>query len=243
MQSSGQQPQEKIERENVEDEDTKDQAATPLYEFPADYQGLVYPPPPSYYQNMEIPTERAPLPPRPDIPDTSSRPHAVTMQAPPFTPVRYPGPQTPIKKSRKWVWIIVSIFGVGFLVTCGLCSWGGYQLFDTILKSETGATDVVNSYFQDVQKQQYAEAYQNLQIKGLTLASYTALAQASDKQNGALLSFVPEQPSVDTNSSTGPDLSKWTFTVNVTRAKKSYPALVTVVNTGGSWKITYIDRY
>jgi hypothetical protein len=243
MQSSGQQPQEKIERENAEVEDTKDQAATPLYEFPADYQGMVYPPPPSYYQNMEIPTDRAPLPPRPDIPDTSLRPQTVAMQAPPFAPVRYPGAQTPIKKSRKWVWIIISIFGVGFLITCGLCSWGGYQLFDTIIQSETGATDVVNTYFQDVQKQRYAEAYQNLQIKGLTLNSYTTLAQASDTQNGALLSFAPEQPSVDTSSSTGPDLTKWTFTVNVTRSNKSYPVLLTVENTGGSWKITYIDRY
>ncbi len=243
MQSSGQQPQEKIGRENVEVEVTKDQAATPLYEFPADYPGMVYPPPPSYYQNMEIPTKRAPLPPRPDLTGASSKPQTVAMQAPPFAPVRYQKTQKPIKKSRKWVWIIVSIFGVGFLVTCGLCSWGGYQLFDTVIKSETGATDVVNTYFQDVQKQEYVEAYQNLQISGLTLDSYTARAQASDTQNGVLLSFSPEQPTVDTNSSTGPDLSKWSFTVNVTRANKSYPVLLTVENIGGSWKITYIDRY
>ena len=40
MQSSGQQPQEKMERENVEVEDSKDQAALPLYEFPADQPGI-----------------------------------------------------------------------------------------------------------------------------------------------------------------------------------------------------------
>ncbi len=243
MQSSGQQPQEKIEREKVEVEVTEGQAATPLYEFPADYSGMAYPPPPSYYQNMDIPTERTPLPPRPDMAGVSSKPQGMAIQAPPFAPVRYPESQAPIKKSRTWVWIIVSIFGVGFLITCGLCSWGGYQLFNTVIASETGATDVVNTYFQDVQRQQYAEAYQNLQIMGLTLDSYTALAQASDTQNGVLLSFVPEQPTIDTNSSTGPDLSKWTFSVDVTRAHKSYPELLTVENTGGSWKITYIDRY
>ena len=243
MQSSGQQPQENRELEKVEVEDTKDQAVAPLYEFPADYQGMAYPPPPSYYQNMEVPSERAPLPLQPGMPGASSMPQPMAMQAPPFAPVRYPERQATIKKSRKWVWIIVSLFGVGFLVTCGLCSWGGYQLFDTVIKQESGATDVVNTYFQSVQKQQYAEAYQNLQISGLTLDSYITLARASDTQNGVLLSFAPGQPTVDTNSSTGPDLSKWTFTVDVTRANKSYPVLLTVERTGGSWKITYIDRY
>lgn len=170
-------------------------------------------------------------------------PQTVAMQAAPFVPNRYPETQATIKKSRKWVWIIVCIFGLGFLVTCGLCSWGGYQLFDTVIKQESGATDVVNSYFQNVQKQQYTEAYQSLQISGLTLDSYIAQAHTSDTQNGVLLSFTPEQPTPDTNSSSGLDLSKWTFTVNVTRAHKSYPLLLTVENTGGSWKITYIDRY
>ena len=88
-------------------------------------------------------------------------------------PTRYPEMQPPIKKSYKWVWIIVSIFGVGFLVTCGLCGWGAYQLFDTVINQETGATDVVNTYFQDVQNQRYAHAYQNLQISGLTLEDYS----------------------------------------------------------------------
>jgi len=41
MQSSGQQPKEKIERENAEVEDIKGQASSPLYEFPADQQGMV----------------------------------------------------------------------------------------------------------------------------------------------------------------------------------------------------------
>lgn len=243
MQSSGQQPQEKVERENVEVEDTQNQAATPLYEFPADPQGMVYPPPPSYYQNMEIPTLRAPLPPQPGSPGSPPLLNTVGTQTPPFAPVRYPERQPTIKKSRKWVWIIVSIFSVGFLLTCGLCSWGVYQLFDTVIKQETGATDVVNTYFQDVQHQRYAEAYQNLQISGLTLDTYTSQAQASDTQNGVLLSYVPEQPALNTNSSTGPDLSKWSYTVNITRAKKSYPVLLTVENIGGSWKITSIDRY
>src|SRR5574340_1263862 len=105
MQSSGQQPQENRERQNVEVEDARNQAVTPLYEFPTDYQGMVYPPPPSYYQNMEVPTERAPLPPGTHMPGAVAAPQTATMQAPPFAPVHYPQSQAPIKKSRKWVWI------------------------------------------------------------------------------------------------------------------------------------------
>lgn len=243
MQPSGQQPQEKMERENLEVEDSKDQAATPLYEFPADPQGMVYPPPPSYYQNMQIPETRAAFPFQPGTPGSQAQLNMVDNPAAPAGPVHYPEMQPQIKKSHKWVWIVVSIFGVGFLVTCGLCGWGAYQLFDGIIKQETGATDVVNTYFQDVQNQRYARAYQNLQINGLTLEDYMKQIQASETQNGSLLSFAVQQPTFDTNATSGPDLNKWSYTVNVTRAKTSYPVLVTVEKVGGNWKITYIDRY
>ena len=243
MQPSGQPPKEKMERENVEVEDTKDQAVSPLYEFPADQQGMVYPPPPSYYQNMQIPATQATLPFQPGAPGSQAQLNKEDVYVPASAPTHYPEMQSPIKKSYKWIWIIVSIFSVGVLVTCGLCTWGGYQLFDTVIKQETGATDVVNNYFQDVQHQRYAQAYQNMQISGLTLEGYSAQAQASDTQNGLLLSYVVGQPTFGTNSSTGPDLSQWRYTVDVTRAKNAYPVLVTVEKIGGSWKITYIDRY
>ncbi len=243
MQFSGQQPEEEIGRGDAEVESTQDQAATPLYEFPADYQGMVYPPPPTYYQNMQIPTVPAPLPPQPGTLISQPPFSTVDTQAPPSIPVRYPPTQAMIKKSRKWVWIIVSIFSVGFLVTCGLGGWGVYQLFDSVIRQETGATDAVNTYFQDVQQHRYVQAYQSLQIGGLTLEDYSKQAQASDTQNGSLLSFVLEQPTFDTNANSGPDLSKWSYTVNITRAKTSYPVLVTVEDVGGSWKITYIDKY
>ena len=251
MQSSGQQPPENVEHENAED--IKEQASSPLYEFPADQQGMIYPPPPSYYQNMQIPEVRAALPLQPgthtSLPFQSSTPgsqaqlNQMDVQIPPFPPTPYLGMQPPVKKSYKWVWIIVSIFSVGFLITFGLCGWGVYQLFNTVINQETGATDVVNNYFQDVQNQRYVHAYQNLQISGLTLEDFSKQAQTSDTQNGSLLSFVVEQPTFGTNSSTGPDLSQWRYTVDVTRAKTSYPVFVTVEKIGGSWKITYIDRY
>ena len=252
MQPSGQQPTEKIEHENAGVEDTKEQASSPLYEFPADQQAMIYPPPPSYYQNMQIPPVRTALPLQPgantSLPFQSSTPGSQAqlsptgVQVPSYPPTHYPGIQPPVKKSYKWIWIIVSIFSVAFLVTCGLCGWGFYQLFSIVYQQETGATDVVNNYFQDVQNQRYTHAYQDLQINGLTLSDYITKAQDSDTQNGSLLSFVVGQPTID-SSSTQPDLSHWRYTVDVTRAKVLYPVLVTVQKIGGGWKITYIDRY
>ena len=243
MQSSGQQPQEKTERENVEVEDSKDQAALPLYEFPAEQPGMVYPPPPSYYQNMNIPETRAALLYQTGTSTSQAPLNTVGVPVAPSGPTRYPETQPQIKKSHRWVWIVMSIFGVGFLVTCGLCGWGTYQLVDSVISQEAGATDVVNAYFQDVQNQKYGDAYQSLQISGLTVENYIGQVLASDTQNGLLLSFAIEQPTFDTNANSGPDLNKWSYTVNLTRAKTSYPVLVTVEKVGGSWKITYIDKY
>jgi hypothetical protein len=253
MQSSGQQPKEKIEHENAGFEDIQEQASAPLYEFPPDQQGIAYPPSPSYYQNMQTLPERTAFPIQPG-PNTSqsfqSSPSGsqaqfkpTDVQVPPYPPTYYPGMQPPVKKSYKWIWIVVSLFSVAFLITCGLCGWGFYQLFNTVIQKETGATDVVNSYFQDVQNQRYTQAYQELQVSGLTLEDYVKQVQASDTQNGSLISFVIGQPTFGTNASSGPDLSQWRYTVDVTRTKVSYPVLVTVQKIGGSWKITYIDRY
>jgi hypothetical protein len=216
-------------------------------------QGLVYPPPPSYYQNMEMPTVRPALPAQPGTnasltfnsfaPGSQARNYPTGVQVPPYSPPLFPGVQPPVKRSYKWVWIVASIFTVAALVSCGLCGWAFYQLFNTTFQQESGATDVVNNYFQHVQNQRYTNAYQDLQISGLTQDDYIAKAQDSDTQNGLLLSFIVEQPTFGSNSSSGPDLSRWKVTVDVTRAKVSYPVLLTVQNIRGSWEITYIDRY
>jgi hypothetical protein len=216
-------------------------------------QGLVYPPPPSYYQNMQTPVVRPALPAQPGantslpfnslVPGSQARHYPPGVQVPPYPPPQFPGVQPPAKRSYKWVWIVASIFTVAAIVSCGLCGWAFYQLFNTTFQQESGATDVVNNYFQHVQNQRYTNAYQDLQISGLTQDDYIAKAQNSDIQNGLLLSFVIEQPTFGSNSSSGPDLSRWRVTVDVTRAKVSYPVLLTVQNIGGSWEITYIDRY
>ena len=184
MQSSGQQPTEHTEYENSGVEDIKKQASTPLYEFPAEQQGMIYPPLPSYYQNMQIPPERSALPLQAGAntslaPDRQAQLNSTGIQAPLYPPTYYPGMQPPLKKSYKWVWITVSIFSVAILVTFGLCGWAFYQLFNTVVQQQMGATDVVNSYFKNVQNQQYTSAYQNLQITGLTEEDFISKAQAT----------------------------------------------------------------
>lgn len=214
-------------------------------------RGLVYPPPPSYYQNFQVPLDRPPLPqpqvangpvPPPHqayVPQPQFYPAGIQgMQARPFPPPQLP----PVRKSRRWVWIIVSIFAVVFLVSCGLCSWAIYGFFNTTFQQVSGATNVAQEYYQDIQNHDYAAAYKFLQISDLTQADFTQKAQASDTQNGIVQSFIAGQPTFTTNSSSGPNLSQWRITVDVTREKSSYPVLLTVQQFSNTWKITYFDR-
>ncbi len=219
-------------------------------------QGLVYPPPPSFYQNMpgvQSPLVRPGFPPQPGAnapltfrsagPQEHLYPAGMLTPTSPFPPVQLPGMQPPVKRSYKWVWIIVSIFAVAFLVSGGLCTWAFYQLFNMTFQQESGSINVVNDYFQRIQNRNYTNAYSDLQISGLTQDDFIARAQASDAQNGSLLSFVVGTPTPGSNPNSGPDLSQWRFTIDITRAKASYPVLLTVQNIGGNWKITYIDRF
>ena len=214
-------------------------------------RGLVYPPPPSYYQNLQVPLDRPPLsqpqaangpapyPQQAYVPPPLMYPAGIQgMQAPPFPPPQLP----PVKKSRRWVWIIVSIFAVAFLVSCGLCSWALYSLFNTTFQQVSGATNVAQEYYKDIQNHDYAGAYKFLQITNLTQADFIQQAQTSDTQKGVVQSFTTEQPSFTTNPNTGPNLSQWRITVDVTREKTSYPVLLTVQQSGNMWKITYFDK-
>jgi hypothetical protein len=214
-------------------------------------RGIVYPPPPSYYQNLQVPLDRSPLP-RPLAANSPAQyPHQAFVPQPPVYPAGFQGTQAPpfpppqlppVRKSRRWVWIIVSIFAVVFLVSCGLCSWAFYSLFNTTFQQVSGATNVAQEYYKDIQNQDYAGAYKFLQISNLTQADFTQKAQTNDTQNGLVQSFIAGQPTFTTNPTSGPNLSQWRITVDVTREKASYPVLLTVQQSGSTWKITYFDR-
>src|SRR5260370_38408384 len=103
----------------------------------------------------------------------------VVWPPPLFPPAQLPGMQPPVKRSHKWVWIIVSIFAVALLVSCGLCSWAFYQLFNTTFQQESGSINVVNDYFQHIQKQIYMNAYSALQISGETQKNFMTKVKAT----------------------------------------------------------------
>lgn len=243
-----------------------EKAAQPPPSSEAIQQGLIYPPPPSYYQNLPIQAERPslPQPPRggPSLGYASSQPPPLQQpsqqggaQYPPGLPA-YPAgmpvygqpykQQAPVKKSRRWLWILLSVLGVMILASCGLCGWGAYTFVSSTYQQVSGALNVVDDFYSNLQAENYSAAYSDLapqgQIIGLTQSQFTAQARKLDQQYGPVTSFVPGQPSFSTDASTGPNLSRFTITVDIKRTHLSYTALLTVNKIGGTWKITQYDR-
>ena len=155
-------------------------------------QGLVYPPPPAYYQNMSLPPVLPPLPPQNPAQQSSPNTIAYTPLAPgqmqPAGVQTYPPPlissPPPVKKSYRWAWIIVAIISIFLLASCGLCGWGFYNIFSSTYQHVSGALNVVDDFYTDLQSKNYTAAYSNLppqgQISGLTQDAFTAQASKLD---------------------------------------------------------------
>ena len=214
-------------------------------------QGHVYPPPPSYYQNMPLQTVQPPLPlptPTSMAPDRFAPPvHRPALQGnvQTYPPYPYP-PQPPAKKSYRWVWILVSIVSVFVLAGCGFCGWAFYNVFNTTYHQVAGSVNVVDDFYTNLQAKNYMGAYGDLapqgQINGLTQAAFTTQAIQLDEKDGPVVSFILSQPTFRTDPNTGPDLSHFTMTVAVKRTHSSYDVLLSLANIHGSWKITDYDR-
>lgn len=276
MQPSDQQlPEETVERSS---EDKIEPAAQPLYEFPGDEllpnttavpapitrvlpdeelahmpleeavrRGLIYPPPPAFYQNMhEVPVQ-PPLPSQYGVNEQAApRFGSVLAPQPPFTPST-----TPARRSRRWIWIVVSILSLAFLGSCGSCIWASYAYISPVAQQLSGAIDVVDDYYGNIQAQNYATAYLDLSLNGqLTQDQFVQLAQTRDAQDGRVKSYMLGQPAYGSNPTSGLDLSHLTITVNVTRCKDgassgqsclSYTTLLTMQKVAGHWKI--VDFY
>lgn len=218
--------------------------------------GLVYPPPPSFYQNMQIPAEKPPLPlPAPDPIVPRSYPAANVGFAPqnafqphpglPPQPLSYPPPTRP-RGSRKKLWIILSIVGVCLLTVCGLCGWGIYSyvapIFQNVSQSLTTVTNLTNDYYQNIEQKHYDAAYQDLQMNSLTQSAFAQQAQQRETQLGSISSFQIDSPSPEvTSSETGENISGYKLTIDVVRASSSYSVHLEVEAIGSTWKITSFD--
>ncbi len=220
-------------------------------------QGLVYPPPPSFYQqaqplpNQAIPLSSvSPVAAKPGMEGAGMLPPQQVGHvppggyAPPFAPV--PPPQPRVKKSYKWIWISVSILVVLLLAGCGVCGWAFSQFLSPIVQSESDVINLSNNYYAALQDKDYAGAYQSLlaqgALQGLTQASFTQRAQAADNQYGAVRSYTTGAISPVASSNAGLNFSSFTVVVNVTRTNQSYSVLLTLQKSGNNWKIVDFDR-
>jgi hypothetical protein len=248
-----------------EDKGRSNQASAPLPSDEEIRRGLIYPPPPSFYQNMQIvpaqpltppaegqrrygevastPTdERAVRDPRPDMGRYSS-PYPLYVPGPPETK-----PQT--KRSRAWIWIVASVLGVALLASCGLCGWGTYSIFSTTFQQVVEPLTLTQNYYSALQAKNYSLAYSYLSpqgaINGLTLDEFTLQARARDSQYGPVRSYTPGQPAFTTSTSdtgiSNTDLSRATITVDVSRPQQNYSVLLTMQKVRGQWKIIDFDR-
>src|SRR2546421_5232086 len=104
--------------------------------------------------------------------------------APPSVPFTPPlPPPTPVKKSRAWIWIVVTFFSLALLAACGGCIWAFYAILGPATQQIGSATRVINDYYSNIKAQNYAAAYLDLSLNGqnpLTQDQFVQQAQARD---------------------------------------------------------------
>jgi hypothetical protein len=231
-------------------------------------QGLVYPPPPSFYQDVEESSvQPLPLPPQapgmtplpvsgltPSMPPASyiaNRSGTEHISPPPFVPIPPPSmPVPPAQKSRKWMWIVIALLGGVLVLSCGLCTWAGYMLVAPTVQDETSALSLVNNYYDAIQARNYDAAYSYLAPQNknsiLTREQFIQQAEKRDSQYGSVRTYESGQPSIPGNpGGNGPNsltLSHLTITVNVTRAHLNYAVQLSLEKTGGGWKIVKFNE-
>ena len=241
-------------------------------------KGLIYPPPPSYYQNLPVfpptvgqPNYGQPVQPAQPVPTYSNGGGAPsqmpgnaagqqtvqgqqvlqTPQAPPGYP-GYPPPyappfvqQPPVKKSRRWLWITLSVLGVVLLLSCGLCGWVVYNFFAPAVQGITGSLNVIDDYYSNLQSANYTAAFSDIntryQLSKLTEPQFAQLAGDRDKTYGAIRSYTPGQPAYASDPNGGFDFTRFTISVDVKRAKLNYTSTLYLRKIGNDWKITNFD--
>jgi hypothetical protein len=219
-------------------------------------KGLVYPPPPSFYENIPSPAEpkttRQVPPPRsipeatqpatsslsPKIAPSATTPSAGTHKIGPSTLATQPA----VKKSRTWIWVVAAIMGMAFIISCSLCGWVVYGPISKAFQEAIDAQNTINAYYSDLQARNYTHAYTYLALDGtkppLTQATFVQQALQQDTQFGPILSYTPNTPSFSTDSATqGTDITQSTVTIQVGRKQKQYTVTLKLHREGNLWKI------
>lgn len=222
-------PQEKISPVEVSEHDIQ--------------SGLVYPPPPSFYQNMQVPAEKPPLPspvPSAPFPPAANQPYPGM----PFRPT-YAGtmPRTQVPGSRKKYWIILSILSAALLLSCGLCSWWTYAALNPVVQDVTSVMSLATRYYQDIEQKEYEAAYNCVQIDSMSQEIFIGQAQQRDSELGPVSSFQIAAPSPQiSNQDDSARISFYSVTVSVVRGtSESYSAHLNLQKIENNWRITSFD--
>lgn len=219
-------------------------------------QEPAYPPPPSYYENMQLPAELPALPEK-QPPQQALRPQPGFVLPPAgapgpypgpsprgwepsYTPAQYPGVMPPGASSRKQTWIIIAIICASVLLLCGAGGWALSNILGAVSQQVNSPNLAVQDFYQHMLHQDYTGAYADLQIKGLTASTFTKDAQALDSQYGQISSFSLDAAPINSSTSAS-NTTHWQLTVHVTRQQASYTVSVSVDTINGSLLITAID--
>jgi hypothetical protein len=221
-------------------------------------QGVAYPPPPSYYENMQLPADPPPLPEKQPAahitqpisgagspPAATQGPYyrpAPTGGQPSYTPgyYRQPGMVSPTGTSRRQTWVIVMIIGVSVLLLVGAGIWALANIYGGVSQQGVGANQVAQDFYQHMLQQDYSGAYADLQISGLTANTFTQDAQSVDARYGQVTSFNIDASSFNSANSASA-ATHLQVTVHITRSQTTYSVQIPLDNIHGIWKITSLD--
>jgi ABC-type multidrug transport system fused ATPase/permease subunit len=223
-------------------------------------QGVAYPPPPSYYENMQLPAEPLPLPEKqpgahitqpisgvvsPSAATTAPGPYyrpAPTGRQPSYTTGHYPHPamMSPTRTSHRQTWVIMTIIGVSVLLLVSAGIWAVANIYGGVSQQGVSANQVAQDFYQHMLQQDYSGAYADLQINGLTASAFTHDAQSVDARYGQVASFNIDATSLNSANPTS-TATHLQITVHVTRPKTTYSVQIPLDNINGGWKITGLD--
>ncbi|GCE19314.1 hypothetical protein [Dictyobacter kobayashii] len=196
------------------------------------------PMPPDYGPGYQQPPAGHQMPP-PGYPAYPQGQQYPGVQAPPFVP----GPP-PVKQSRKWTWILISVLAVVLLASCGLCAWAGSSFIGNTYSQAYNAVingnQLISDYYSAVQNKQYTQAYNYLSLPNTSRDQFIAQASRQDELYGPLLRYTPGQPQI-TNYD-GSNLDSFSINVDISRQKKSYTAHLKLKLINNQWKIISYDQ-
>ena len=178
-------------------------------------------------------------------------PYGQPLQPPPYGQPQYgqqppygPPPmyvQPPQKKSRRWLWITLSVVGGLLVLACAGCGILGVIGFNFAAKV-VGPAVVSANYYSALSKQDYATAYSYLDtntasIQGHTLTEqeYAQVVQIVDTTQGK----ITKSSSLGFNAGTS---NTATVTMKVTRTSRTYDVQLQLKKIGNDWKIVSVDR-